>query len=378
MYKQSTYVIAMFLGTSQAFIETPESNSYFATGMNGDEDLGEDITMKGNKFHFIQQQQQNGCGANELSADGICLFKALAQEDPKTEKVEALEPEKVHSLDPKIAKSHTTFYNRDLIQLEGEGNGYPRPEQVHDLDPMVYTNISNMKNYSHVLNPSTGFRTAFYDKQNNNQVSDMQLLQETPALHPYNYDPWVYQFSRQNIRPYSGHVNDDPEKSRPLSQEETDALPANVARRAEWQKTLKGVADAKAAQSAAVDPMNVANENPEAKAAAEAADDKKLVDAALKKADAAAAAPKKEEAKAALAQTEAFYNHEAGLWMYDSTLIQGDDAAKEGDKAEEKPVGPTEKVQTLEPDAYQNRANTNKIFDKSVQRTTFYLGQNKK
>ena len=52
MYKQSTYVIAMFLGTSQAFIETPESNSYFATGMNGDEDLGEDITMKGNKFHF--------------------------------------------------------------------------------------------------------------------------------------------------------------------------------------------------------------------------------------------------------------------------------------------------------------------------------------
>ena len=107
MYKQSTYVIALFLGTSKAFIETPESNSYFATGMNGDEDLGEDITMKGNKFHFIQQQN------------------ALAQEDPaKTEKVETLEPEKVHSLDPKIAKSHTTFYNRDnLVQLEGEGEG---------------------------------------------------------------------------------------------------------------------------------------------------------------------------------------------------------------------------------------------------------------
>jgi len=25
----------------------------FATGMNGDEDLGEDITMKGDKFHFV-------------------------------------------------------------------------------------------------------------------------------------------------------------------------------------------------------------------------------------------------------------------------------------------------------------------------------------
>ena len=30
-------------------------NMLFATGMNGDEDLGEDITMKGNKFHFNQQ-----------------------------------------------------------------------------------------------------------------------------------------------------------------------------------------------------------------------------------------------------------------------------------------------------------------------------------
>jgi hypothetical protein len=27
----------------------------FATGMNGDEDLGQDITMKGEKFHYQQQ-----------------------------------------------------------------------------------------------------------------------------------------------------------------------------------------------------------------------------------------------------------------------------------------------------------------------------------
>jgi len=26
----------------------------FATGMNGDEDLGQDITMKGEKFHYNQ------------------------------------------------------------------------------------------------------------------------------------------------------------------------------------------------------------------------------------------------------------------------------------------------------------------------------------
>jgi len=28
----------------------------FATGMNGDEDLAEDITMKGDKFHYLQKQ----------------------------------------------------------------------------------------------------------------------------------------------------------------------------------------------------------------------------------------------------------------------------------------------------------------------------------
>merc|ERR1712127_250551 len=35
----------------------------FATGMNGDEDLGEDITMKGDKFHYVQRPEvlaQNG------------------------------------------------------------------------------------------------------------------------------------------------------------------------------------------------------------------------------------------------------------------------------------------------------------------------------
>jgi hypothetical protein len=243
---------------------------------------------------------------------------------------------------------------------------------------MVYTNISNMK--GHVLNPSNGVRTAFYDKKNSlwrqDSISDMQLIQneETPALHPYNYDPWVYHFSRQNIRPYSGHINEDPEKSRPLSEEEIAALPENVAKAKKAAAAADKLKLAKDAMDAAVDPLNQANASPEAKAALEAADDKKLVDAALKAADKAAAAPKKEEKKAALAQTEAFYNNEAGLWMYDTTLIQGDDAAKDGEKVEEAPT-PPEKVHTLEPLAYQNRANTNTLDGKSIQRTSFYLGQ---
>ncbi len=30
----------------------PQDHLLFATGMNGDEDMGEDITMKGEKFHY--------------------------------------------------------------------------------------------------------------------------------------------------------------------------------------------------------------------------------------------------------------------------------------------------------------------------------------
>ena len=32
----------------------PSDIQLFATGMNGDEDLGQDITMKGQKFHYAQ------------------------------------------------------------------------------------------------------------------------------------------------------------------------------------------------------------------------------------------------------------------------------------------------------------------------------------
>jgi len=38
----------------------------FATGMNGDEDLGQDIIMKGNKFHYQQNMAQEGEGWNPV------------------------------------------------------------------------------------------------------------------------------------------------------------------------------------------------------------------------------------------------------------------------------------------------------------------------
>jgi len=40
------------------------NSQLFATGMNGDEDLGQDITMKGEKFHYRQNMAQFATGMN--------------------------------------------------------------------------------------------------------------------------------------------------------------------------------------------------------------------------------------------------------------------------------------------------------------------------
>jgi hypothetical protein len=51
------------------FIQKPQRMAQFATGMNGDEDLGEDITMKGDKFHFIQRPSANKLFATGMNGD---------------------------------------------------------------------------------------------------------------------------------------------------------------------------------------------------------------------------------------------------------------------------------------------------------------------
>ena len=48
----------------------------FATGMNGDEDLGQDITMKGDKFHYNQNslvQFATGMNGDEDLAQDITM-----------------------------------------------------------------------------------------------------------------------------------------------------------------------------------------------------------------------------------------------------------------------------------------------------------------
>jgi hypothetical protein len=115
MYKQSAYVLALFLGTSS----TVSINESFATGMNGDEDLGEDITMKGDKFHFVQNNNMLMVSA-EPAAVATPAANATAPSAGTPAKSYPA-PEKVHTLDPKIAKAHTTFYNGKqsaLLQID--------------------------------------------------------------------------------------------------------------------------------------------------------------------------------------------------------------------------------------------------------------------
>jgi len=49
----------------------PVNSQLFATGMNGDEDLGEDITMKGDKFHFIQDGPNKVTKPTKPFAEGM-------------------------------------------------------------------------------------------------------------------------------------------------------------------------------------------------------------------------------------------------------------------------------------------------------------------
>ena len=51
------------------YVQRPATQKLFATGMNGDEDLGEDITMKGDKFHYVQRPANERLFATGMNGD---------------------------------------------------------------------------------------------------------------------------------------------------------------------------------------------------------------------------------------------------------------------------------------------------------------------
>ena len=69
---------------------TPPDHMLFATGMNGDEDLGEDIIMKGKPFHYNQKNETTLVQTSEAPVSD--------------------EAEKVSVLQTPIAGTHTSFY----------------------------------------------------------------------------------------------------------------------------------------------------------------------------------------------------------------------------------------------------------------------------
>jgi len=118
--------------------------------MNGDEDLGEDIIMKGEPYHYNQKMtnsraQVKGDGEEDPTlADKKEAVdeEKMKEAEEKAKKVEVqakkIGPtEKVSILEPVIASEHTTFYNKqqpkkvDLIQLniqdEAEKKEAPKP-----------------------------------------------------------------------------------------------------------------------------------------------------------------------------------------------------------------------------------------------------------
>ena len=126
----------------------PQNSQLFATGMNGDEDLGQDIIMKGKPFHYNQQK------AHEAPEEGSAAEeKAEAKEDEKMKEADAKakkadaatkkvgDPEKVSVLETVIAKEHTTFYDKqnapkdaDLVALNEQVENWQRWVELPDCD----------------------------------------------------------------------------------------------------------------------------------------------------------------------------------------------------------------------------------------------------
>ena len=81
-----SFILSLFLGSQSAL----RLNQHFATGMNGDEDLGEDIIMKGKPFHYNQEKPASlvqlqaswvelpDCGYGPLGPDEVPLQMDLS------------------------------------------------------------------------------------------------------------------------------------------------------------------------------------------------------------------------------------------------------------------------------------------------------------
>ena len=172
------------------------NHQLFATGMNGDEDLGEDIIMKGKPFHYNQKKaKEDPAGGKPAGYDAV-----------------SDEAEKVHVLQTPNAGYRTTYYNKkdskftNMAQLGSKPPGYEsvsdEAEKVHVLQtpnagyrttfyaqseekPAGYEPVSDEAEKVHVLQtPNAGYRTTYYLGKDSKMIN-MAQTEEKPA----GYEP---------------------------------------------------------------------------------------------------------------------------------------------------------------------------------------------
>ena len=137
-----SFAIALLLNEASAL----RLNSEWSIGFDGDEDLGEDIIIGGEPFHF--RQKQTSMVQTSSPEDYIVKPREALPRKQWTEDNMSLPEERVSILEPVIARQHTTFY----------------------------------------------------DKQNGLWRHNRLAQKKDPdAIAPGDYDPWVYSFSKDNM-----------------------------------------------------------------------------------------------------------------------------------------------------------------------------------
>ena len=129
------------------------AQSRFATGMNGDEDLGEDITMKGNKFHFNQNLAQFATGMNgdeDLGEDitmkgnkfhfnqNLAQFATGMNGDEDLGEDITMKGNKFHFNQQRALMQMQADPKGEFVPkapFEADWEGYTFPDKVHTLDP---------------------------------------------------------------------------------------------------------------------------------------------------------------------------------------------------------------------------------------------------
>ena len=181
-YKQSAFVIGALLGTNNAY------KLNFATGMNGDEDLGQDIIMKGEKFHYTQDPAAKNDTANiQLEWDQPSQGPAEGVLYPQTG----------------LATHHTTFYAKkspDATFLETEGDEGAKGTPVEGVHVLAVEPHQNSYNGPSWLAYPQGERTTFYAQKEGEKetagspgtpVEGVHVLAPEPHINTYNGPSWI-------------------------------------------------------------------------------------------------------------------------------------------------------------------------------------------